>query len=234
MSDINTLSMVLPVYNEEDNIQKTIEDSLNFLRNQNFFTKYEIIAVDDGSKDQTANILKKFNDNEFLKIITHPKNLGYGGALVSGIKQARFSWLLLMDSDGQFKISSIQDVAEYLSEYDIITGYRRQRADAYWRKLLGKTYTFLVCHMFGLILRDINCGFKLFKKEVLHLNGAHYHAGVFYTDIFIKAKKNNYRVKEVPIDHFPRVSGKQTGADFNVISKTAIDLVKLIFKKSKT
>jgi len=231
MNDQHSLSIVLPVYNEEDNIQKTIENSLDFLDHQDFFTQYEVIIVDDGSKDQTANILKKFNDNEFLKIITHPKNLGYGGALVSGIKQARFPWLLLMDSDGQFKISSIQDISGYLSEYDIIAGYRRRRADTFYREFLGKTYTFLVCRLFGLALKDVNCGFKLFRKEALCLNGAHYHAGVFYTDIFIKAKQNGLRIKEVPIDHFPRVSGKQTGADFNVISKSVIDLVKLIFEK---
>jgi len=228
-----SLSIILPAYNEEDNIQKTIEDSLEFLEHQNIFTEYEVIVVDDGSTDETADNLKKFKNNGSFKIVTNPRNFGYGGALVSGIKQARFPWLLLMDSDGQFKISSIQDIAGYFSEYDIIAGYRYRRADSSYREFLGKTYTYLVNLIFGLKLTDVNCGFKLFKKEALHLNGAYYHAGVFFTDMFIKAKQNGHRIKEVPIEHYPRAHGKQTGANFNVIFKAVMDLVKLVFTKEK-
>lgn len=231
MNDTRSLTIVLPVYNEEDNIQKTIEDTLYFLDHQNYFSEYELIAVDDGSNDRTADILGKLKSIEILKIITHPKNLGYGGALVSGIQQARHSWVLLMDSDGQFKINSIQKITEHLSEYDIITGYRHRRADTFYREFLGKAYTYLVCRLFGLKFKDINCGFKLFKKEALDLNGVNSHAGVFYADIFIKAKQNGHRIKEVPVEHYPRVRGKQTGADANVIFKAAMDLVKLIFAK---
>jgi len=231
MNADQSLSIVLPAYNEEDNIQRTIEDSLDFLENQDYFSEYEVVAVNDGSLDQTANVLRKLQGTEFLKIITNPKKLGYGGALVSGIKHARFSWLLLMDSDGQFKINSIQKITKYLSEYDIITGYRHQRADTFYREILGKAYTHIVYRLFDLKLKDINCGFKLFKKEAFHLNGAHYHAGVFYTDIFMKAKQKGQRIKEVPIEHYPRVYGKQTGANVNVIFRAVMDLVKLIFTK---
>lgn len=231
MNANHSLSIVLPVYNEEENIQKTIEDSLDFLRNQNYFTEYEVIAVDDGSLDQTASILKRLQSFEFITIITNPQNLGYGGALVSGIKHARYSWLLLMDSDGQFKINSIQKITKYLADYDIITGYRHRRADTVYRDYLGKVYTRLACRLFGLKLKDINCGFKLFKKEALYLNGAPYYGGVFYTDIFIKAKQSGLRIKEVPIEHFPRVSGKQTGANVSVIFKAATDLAKLTFQR---
>jgi glycosyltransferase involved in cell wall biosynthesis len=229
----NSLSVVLPAYNEEGSIARTVKATAAFLKQQNEFKEYEIIVVDDGSTDQTAGILKKLKDVEPLKVITHPANLGFGGAVASGIKQARFSWLLLMDSDGQFKIDSIQKFTEYLSEYEIIAGYRNPRADAFYRELLGKTYTFLACRLFGLMLRDINCGFKMFKKESLRLNGAHYHAGVFYTNIFIKAKRDGYRIKEVPVDHYPRTCGKQTGANFDVVFKAVMDLGKLIFARNK-
>jgi len=231
MKNSYSLSVVLPAYNEEGSIEQTIKESVVFVKQQNKFEADEIIIVDDGSTDQTANILKKLEDIEFLKIITHPKNIGFGGAIVSGIKQAQYSWLLIMDSDGQFKINSLQEITDYLLEYDIIAGYRRRRADAFYREFLGKIYTFLACLLFGLTLKDVNCGFKLFKKETLNLNGAHYHAGVFYTDIFIKAKQDSLRIKEVPIEHYPRACGKQTGANVNVISKAVMDIVKLVFLK---
>jgi len=226
-----SLSLILPAYNEEDNIEKTIRDSIDFLRKQSVFIDYEVIVVDDGSTDQTASILKKLKVFNFLKVITNARNLGYGGALASGIKRAQYSWLLLMDSDGQFKVESIQKITDYLLEYDIIAGYRQRRADSFYREFLGKAYTSLVCRLFGLNFRDINCGFKLFKKETLCLNTVHSHAGAFYTDIFIKAKQNGNRVKEVPIEHYSRVHGKQTGANFNVIFKSVVDLIKLIFIK---
>jgi len=231
MTNKYSLSVVLPTYNEEGSIEQTIEESVAFLKQQNKFEEYEIIVVDDGSTDQTASILKKLEDIELLKIITHPRNLGFGGAIVSGIKRAQYSWLLIMDSDGQFKIDSIQKITDYLSEYDIIAGYRCRRADVFYREFLGKAYTYLVCRLFGLTIKDINCGFKMFKKEALHLNGEHYHAGVFYTDIFIKAKQSGHRIIEVPIEHYPRASGRQTGANVNVIFKAAMDLVRLIFTK---
>jgi len=231
MENKYSLSVVLPAYNEEGSIEQMIEESVAFLKQHNKFEEYEIIVVDDGSTDQTASILKRLEDIEPIKIITHSKNLGFGGAIVSGIRQAQYSWLLIMDSDGQFKIDSLQKITDFLSEYDIIAGFRYRRADAFYRKFLGKAGNFLTCRLFGLALKDVNCGFKLFKKEALHLNGGHCHAGAFYTDIFIKAKQRGHRIKEVPIVHYPRVHGKQTGANIDVIFKAIKDLAKLIFTK---
>jgi len=231
MNDQRSLSIVLPVYNEEENIQKTVEESVRFLGHQDFFSDYEVIVVNDGSTDRTPDLLDQLKESASVKVITHPVNLGYGRAMVSGIKEAKYFWLLLMDSDGQFKLSSLKKITEFLFEYDIIVGYRQHRADAFYRRLLGKFYSLFVCQLFGLDLKDVNCGFKLFKRQALHLNGEHYHAGVFYTDIFIKAKQNGHRIKEVPIEHFPRVRGRQTGASLDVISKAVMDLVKLILTK---
>ena len=136
-----SISIILPVYNEEDNIKKTVENSIDFLKAQDFFLEYEIIAIDDGSTDQTLCILNELvKSNECLKIITHSTNLGYGGALVSGGREARFSWVLIMDADGQFKIESIEGMSDCIPKYDIITGYRYERADSFYRVILGRTY----------------------------------------------------------------------------------------------
>lgn len=234
MTQSYSLSVVLPVYNERDNIKKTVEDSVGFLSAQNIFEQYEIILVDDGSYDGTVEILKNLVVcNNYIRLVTHSKNLGYGRALVSGIKVANFPWVLLMDADGQFKLSSIKDFAEYLMEYDMVVGYRNKRRDSSYRVLLGKIYTFFTCIFFGLKLKDVNCGFKLFKKDILKFNDAICHAGAFYTNIFIKAKTHQYKIKEIPVEHFLRATGRQTGANFNVIVEATMDLLRLRFLKIK-
>lgn len=228
------ISVILPVHNEQDNIKKTVEDSLDFLSCQESFGEYEIIVVDDGSTDGTAHILKELAGSiEGLKVVTHSKNLGYGRALVSGVRQARFSWVFMMDADGQFKISSLGDMLKFISDYDIITGYRYKRSDPFYRVFIGKVYTALACLLFGLRLKDINCGFKLFKREVLDFDRTVCHAGVFYTDIFVKAKAKGYKVKEVPVKHFLRAGGMQTGAGLKVIFEAIKDLFRLGFSRRK-
>ena len=234
MNENLSISVIFPAYNEQDNIEKTVKDSIDFLKNQNFFSAYEIIVVDDGSTDQTPYILKELAECfECLKIVTHPKNLGYGRSLVSAVEKIRFSWVFMMDADGQFKISSLNDVVNNISGCDIITGYRYKRKDPFYRVFIGKAYTFLVCLLFGLRLKDVNCGFKLFKREVLDFDGTICHAGAFYTSVFVKAKAKGYKIIEIPIEHFPRIKGKQTGVSLRVMFEAVLDLVRLIFAKRK-
>ncbi|MCK5012410.1 MAG: glycosyltransferase family 2 protein [Candidatus Omnitrophica bacterium] len=234
MRNKNTISIILPVYNEEGNIKKTVQDSVDFLRLQEVFKEYEVIVVDDGSTDQTSYILEELAKSfECLKIITHPKNLGYGRAMVAAAKEARFSWVFMMDADGQFKINSLNDVVNNISDYDIITGYRYKRADPFYRIFIGKMYTFFVCLLFGLRLKDVNCGFKLFRREILDFDDTICHAGAFYTSVFIKAKTKGYKTIEIPIEHFPRLKGKQKGVGLKVIIEAVLDLARLIFSKRK-
>ena len=234
MNNHFSISVVFPVYNEENNIRKTIESSIDFLKAQDFFGEYEIIAVNDGSSDRTGPILEELAKSfEYLKVVNHPQNLGYGGALTSGVKDARFEWVLMMDSDGQFRINSLGDMFRYVPDYDIIIGYRHKRADPFHRIIIGKTYTLLVCLLFGLRLKDMNCGFKLFKKEVLDLDDTVCHAGAFYTGIFAKVKAKNCRIKEIPVDHFPRKKGKPTGVNSKVVCDAMKDLFRLNFSRKK-
>jgi len=225
-----SISIVLPAYNESKNIKQTLDDANNFLENSKAFESYEIIVVDDGSTDNTSMILDELKSTvNCLKVITHPKNKGYGRALSSGILETQFPWVLLMDADGQFKLSSLDSMLGYFSDYDIISGYRYKRRDPLGRILLGKTYSFLASSLFGLKIRDINCGFKLFRRETLDLEGLKCHAGVFYTKIFIKTKAKGYKIKEVPVEHFPRTGGKQTGASLKVVWESISDVFRLKF-----
>ena len=228
----NSLSVILPVYNEENNIKTTIEHSVDFLKKQDYFSEYEIIAVNDGSADQTALILEKLVEQlECLKIVTHSKNMGYGRSLVSGVCAARFSWVLMMDSDGQLKINALSDMVSYIPDYDIITGYRHKRRDPFHRILIGKVYTFLACSLFGFKLKDVNCGFKLLRKEILNFADPICHAGAFYTGVYVQAKAQNCRIKEVPVEHYSRSGGRQTGTSLKVMLTAVFDLIRLSSQK---
>lgn len=222
-----SLSVILPVYNEEENIEKTVKDSAKFLATQEIFKNYEFVLVNDGSKDSTATILKKLvNEIPCSKVITHRKNLGYGMALTSGLNESIYPLVFFMDSDGQFNISEINKLIYFVDDYDIIIGYRYNRKDSFYRVVLGRIYSGLVFLLLGLKFKDINCGFKLFKREALNLENAHNSSGgVFYTGIFLKAK--GCKIKEVPVEHFPRLKGKQTGASKKVIFNAVMDLIGL-------
>lgn len=228
-----SISIILPVYNEEYNLRQVIEDIVNFLQNQEKFEKYEIIAIDDGSSDNTAKILREIRNRILhLKVVTHSENLGYGRALISGVEISQYPLVLFIDSDGQFNIREINRMFIYLDDFDIITGYRYKRKDKLYRVILGKIYSWLVTVLFGLRIKDINCGFKLFRKEIFSNNlDIQCKDGVFYTEILLKAINNGYKIKQIPVEHFSRLRGRGTGGNPGIIWNSLIDLFRLKYLK---
>lgn len=212
-----SISVILPVYNEEGNIEKTLKSSFDFLESKNMFKEFEIIVVDDGSRDDTPTILKKFKESSYIKIITHPKNLGYGKAFASGLENSQFPLIFFMDADGQFNIQDLEKLVSYFGQYDIVTGYREKRQDSLYRIILGKAYAFLISLLFGLKLKDVNCGFKLIKKKVLDGLNFICSGPLAYCDILVNAKNKGFKIKEVPVSHYPRRKGKQTGGSLRII-----------------
>jgi len=223
-----SISVILPAYNEEGNIKEVIEEMNEFLLKQDKFNNYEIIVVEDGSRDNTTKILRGLASRiPYLKLITHCKNLGYGKALLSGVKISQHPLVFFMDADRQFNIKEIAKMYSFIKDFDIIAGYRYKRKDSVYRIVLGKIYTWLVSLLFGLKIKDLNCGFKLVKKKILDVEYIYSNAGVFYTEIFLKAKNKGYKIKQIPIEHFPRLRGRQSGASLKVIFNSIIDLIRL-------
>ena len=219
------LSIILPVYNEEQNIEEVIDDICSNLSLPT--DDFEIIVVNDGSDDGTAAILEKISlGKPYIKVITHHKNLGYGIALMSGVGKSRYSLVFFMDADGQFNIRELEKAFCYLEKFDAVIGYRVKRADPFYRTILAIGYSCLVFLFFGLRFRDVNCGFKLFKKNVLEEKN-NSTAGVFYTEVLLKAKNRGFKIKEIPVTHYPRLRGRQTGGAPGVIFGAIKDLLRL-------
>lgn len=228
LSKLKDLSVFFPCYNEEKNIVTTVKKAVDVLEKLNL--NYEIIIVDDGSTDQTGQIAEGLaKNNSKIRVIHHQKNLGYGEALKSGFYNSRLDTIAYNDGDGQFDFSEVTKFIDKVEEADLIIGYRIKRADHPLRALFAKGWAFSLWSFFGLKLRDVDCGFKLIKKEVLEKIGplTSTRGGMINAELAIKAKKLGFKIAQVGVKHFPRLSGKPTGASLPVIAKSYLDLFKL-------
>ncbi|HZX14210.1 MAG TPA: glycosyltransferase family 2 protein [Thermodesulfobacteriota bacterium] len=212
-----SISVVLPAYNEAKNIEKTVNDTVSYLERK--VTYYEIIVVNDGSVDGTREVVERLSlSNPKIVLVNHPINLGYGSALRSGFERASLDYIFFMDSDGQFDINDIDRFLRYIEDYDVIVGYREKRADPFIRSLNTWLYHLFIRFLFGLKLRDMDCAFKLFPRTAYYdIRPIKSGGALFSAELIIKLGKKGFKIKEVPVRHFPRRFGKQTGANLKVI-----------------
>ena len=205
------LSLILPAHNEEPNIEAVVRQATDVL--PTLFTDYEVLVVDDGSKDRTAEIADELAaENPHVKALHHPKNKGYGGALTTGFTNATGDYLMFMDSDRQFDIQDLENLTPYIGNYDIVAGYRIKRNDPYYRFLIGSGFNQMVKLLFQVNLRDIDCGFKVFKADVLREMDLTSPGALINTEIHAKANVQGRSLVEVGVNHYPRLEGEQSGA----------------------
>lgn len=230
---VHSLSVFFPAYNEEENIKETIGKTLKVLESLKL-KNYEVIVVDDGSKDQTAQIVSNLaKENSTIRLITHGVNLGYGAALKSGFKNSRYNWVAFTDADGQFDFAEINKFLEKADEADLVLGYRLKRSDAFNRVVLTFGWNFVARILLGLKVKDYSCGFKLIRKEVFDkIQPLETEEKVTQIEFLVKALKKGYKTTEVGVHHYPRVYGRATGGNLlsKVFFKSVIDLFILWWK----
>ena len=229
-SMIERLSVFFPAYNEEENIQQTVLKAIEVLEED--FTDWEIIVVNDGSKDRTGEIVRKMALNQpRLKLIEHYPNRGYGVALRSGLYNARFDWIAFTDADGQFDFSEINNFLRVQRETgaDLVIGYYLRRSVPLYSLVNTFFWEALVNLLFGLRVKDIDCGFKLFSRRVVEgIPPLESERGAFVsTEFLVKAQREDFKIVEVGVHHYPRRTGYGTGANINVILRSFIDLFRL-------
>lgn len=230
MKLVDKISVFLPAYNEEKMLAVTTQKVDSVLKK--IAGDYEIIIVNDGSKDKTGEIADKLaSQNKKIRVIHHHPNRGYGAAVKSGTYAAHYSWIVLFDADGQFDFTEITKFFKRQRETntDIIWGYVLERKVPFARKINTFLWRTVVSLIFGLKVRWIDCGFRLFRKEVVDkISKLESERGAFISSEFlIKAKKSGFKIAEVKVRHYPDIAGGSTGADLKVIIKSFADLFRL-------
>ncbi|MCL5958423.1 MAG: glycosyltransferase family 2 protein [Chloroflexi bacterium] len=220
------ISLILPAHNEEPNIGPVVEAASGVL--PEVFRDYEVIIVDDGSHDSTPRIADEVAaGNPHVKVVHHPHNRGYGAALTSGFRAASGDYWMFMDSDRQFDIRDVSRLAPYVSRYDIVAGYRMKRNDPHHRFIIGSTFNRVVRILFGIKVKDIDCGFKIFRADVLRNMDLKSPGALINTEIHAKAISQRRSLFEVGVNHYPRLEGEQSGASLKVVSRAMTETIKL-------
>lgn len=221
-----SISVFFPCYNEQDNVERTVEQALTVLRKIN--ADFEVIIVDDGSSDATGQIADEISRRDSkVKVVHHHPNLGYGAALQSGFKAATKKLVFYTDGDGQFDISELPLLLPLMSQYDIVSCYRLNRKDNLVRRFNGWAWTKLVCFLLNIKIHDIDCAFKLYKREIFDNIQMASLGALINAEILSRAVRKGYSITQKGVHHYPRTAGKQTGANLKVILRAFKELFKL-------
>lgn len=227
----DSLSVFFPVHNEEDNIPITLEKALTVLKNLPL-KKYEIILVENGSTDRSPEVVEDLaKKNPHVKAV-HLKLGGYGYALRAGFEKAQYDWVVYTDADGQFDFSEVNKFLEKTDSADIIYGYKIKRSDNFFRVLAAKGWGLTLFFFFGLRIKDVDTGFKMVSREVLSKIAPLESTigGMINAELVIKAQKAGFKITQVPVHHFSRLTGSSTGVRPKVIIKSYLDLLNLWWK----
>jgi len=226
---VESLSVVFPAFNEQYNICTTVEHARQVL--PKIARQWEIIVVNDGSADETNRLCDEMAARHpEVRALHHPVNQGYGAALKTGIAAARYGLVFFSDSDGQFDLQELRELVAWSTTFDIVAGYRGNRQDGPLRSLNAWGWNMLVRLLLGLRVRDIDCAFKLFRREVFERIQIRSVGAMVNTEILAQAMRFGMKIREVEVTHYPRTHGHPTGARLSVIAKAFRELFKLRLK----
>jgi len=226
---VASLSFFFPAHNEADNIEALVDEALAEL--PRLADEFEIIAVDDGSKDGTGEIADRLAaEHPQVRVVHHQVNRGYGGALRSGFAASRYPLVAFTDGDRQFKIADVGRLLERMQapdKPDVVVGYREKRADPFIRLAYARFYRFALRVWFGLKVKDPDCACKLFRRGSLEGIRLQSQGGFLSGELLIKLRQRGRTIAEVGVPHYPRVAGQQSGANPRVVLRAVRDFWRL-------
>lgn len=219
-----SLSIVLPAYNEETNVENAVNEVSTVA--QQLGIDHEIILVNDGSTDRTGDVARELAGRiPNLRIVEHFPNRGYGGALKAGFASASKELIAFFPADKQFDFREVELLLQRINEADIVCGYRANRRDNVIRKLNAFGWKMAVRMLLGNLCRDIDCGFKVFRRRILSQVKMVSDGAMVDTEMLAGARARGFKIVEEPLTHLPRTSGEATGANLKVIVKAFRDLL---------
>lgn len=223
-----TLSIFFPAYNEEANIALAVDKTVRIVEESPYVRDYELIIVNDGSKDGTPRIAEDLSRKyPKVRVVNHATNLGYGAALQTGLRAATMEYVFFTDADLQFDILELQNLLVHIPGNDAVIGYRAPRRDPFLRLLNAWGWNFLNRALFGLRIMDIDCAFKLFRREQVQNLRLKSTGAMISAETLIRLTRAGAKIKEIPVSHLPRLYGSPTGAKLSVIFRAFGEMVRL-------
>ena len=222
-----SLSIFFPAYNDAGTIASLA--LIAHMTARTLADDYEVIVVDDGSPDHTGELLDEMARHfPWLKVVHHAKNRGYGGALRTGFETASKELVFYTDGDAQYDPRELARLHGALTPaVDFVNGYKMGRSDPLHRIVIGRAYHWFVRTLFGLRLRDVDCDFRLMRREVFHKVSLTRSSGVICVELMKKVQDHGFRIAEVGVNHYHRTYGKSQFFNFPRVARTLVDLLRL-------
>jgi glycosyltransferase involved in cell wall biosynthesis len=223
-----SLSVFFPAYNDSGTIASLVIRALQV--GSELTSDYEVIVIDDGSQDSTPQILDELAAlyPDRVRIVHHPTNRGYGGALRTGFATASKDLVFYTDGDAQYDPGELPLLWDAMSpEIDWVNGYKISRSDPTHRVVIGRVYHHVVKLLFGFTVRDVDCDFRLIRRRVFDVVRLEKNSGVICLEMMKKFHDARFRVAEVPVHHFHRAYGRSQFFNFPRLARTAVDVLRL-------
>jgi glycosyltransferase involved in cell wall biosynthesis len=224
------LSVFFPAYNDSGTIASMVIRAVQAA--SELTPDYEVIVVNDGSIDATPEILDELaRTYPHVRVVHHPKNRGYGGALQSGFRSATKEFIFYTDGDAQYDPAELADLwAKMTPDADLVNGYKISRSDPVHRIVIGRVYHHVVSLLFGLSVRDVDCDFRLMRRSIFEKIDLEKSSGVICLEMMKKIEDAGFRIVEVPVHHYHRAFGKSQFFNFRRIAKTGVDVLRLWYE----
>jgi glycosyltransferase involved in cell wall biosynthesis len=224
------LSVFFPAYNDSGTIASMVIRAVQAA--SELTPDYEVIVVNDGSADATPQILDELaRTYPHVRVVHHPKNRGYGGALQTGFRSATKEFIFYTDGDAQYDPAELVDLwAKMTPDADLVNGYKISRSDPVHRIVIGRVYHHIVRLLFGLSVRDVDCDFRLMRRAIFEQIDLEKTSGVICLEMMKKIEDAGFRIVEVPVHHYHRAFGKSQFFNFRRIAKTGVDVLRLWYQ----